>query len=124
MTTRLIANRRPFHVLLAEDDREMRRVISEALRKAGYRVTECTDGLALLDQLCSYLHAREAEPAQPPVIDVLISDIRMPGVNGMSILEGSQEFPGMPPVILITAFGDQATHNAARRWGARMALNS
>jgi two-component system, response regulator, stage 0 sporulation protein F len=59
------------------------------------------------------------QPEEPPVIDVLISDIRMPGVNGMRILEGIQELPGIAPVILITAFGDQTTHDAARRWGAK-----
>ena len=121
MLTETSAKKRPFHVVLAEDDREMRIVLAQALHKSGYHVTECSDGLGLLDQLGSWLYARDVGPeeAETQAIDVVISDVRMPGVNGLSILEGIQGQPGIPAVILITAFGDKATHEQAHRWGAK-----
>ena len=90
-------SRKSFSILLAEDDKEMRSLLALMLRKEGYQVCECTDGLSLLDML---------------------SDIRMPGVTGMEILMGANELDNFPPIILITAFGDKETHMQAERLGA------
>ena len=49
--------------------------------------------------------------------DAVISDIRMPGVSGLSIVKGLRDCEGFPPVILITAFGSEETHAAAREMG-------
>ena len=40
-----------FRILVAEDDSEMRALLTRALRKADYEVIECADGMALLDHL-------------------------------------------------------------------------
>ena len=53
----------------------------------------------------------------PEPFDLIISDIRMPGITGMTILDGVQLFEGFPPMILITAFGDEETHAEAKRLG-------
>jgi DNA-binding response OmpR family regulator len=42
----------------------------------------------------------------------------MPGVTGLEVLEGTREYKEFPPMILITAFGDEETHDQARRLGA------
>jgi DNA-binding response OmpR family regulator len=42
----------------------------------------------------------------------------MPGVSGLSVLAGLHELQNAPPIILITAFGDPATHAEAKRLGA------
>jgi DNA-binding response OmpR family regulator len=63
------------------------------------------------------------EPSRPNDFDLIISDIRMPGVNGLSVLEGLREFKGVPPIILITAFGDEQTHADAERLGAAAVIN-
>lgn len=101
-------------ILLAEDDKEMRNLLALMLRKEGYRVTECPDGLSLLDTLSSFfLDSEEHE-----TVDLIIADIRMPGVTGMEILSGANELSNFPPIILITAFGDKETHLQAKRLGA------
>jgi CheY-like chemotaxis protein len=105
-------------VLLAEDDQELRAVLVQALRKNGYQVTECGDGFRLLDHLGSVLRSPEVLASDPVRFDLVISDIRMPGVTGMSVLEGVSLFEGFCPVILITAFGDEETHAQAKRLGA------
>lgn len=104
---------RPRRVLLAEDDYEMRRLLADALRRDGYEVTEAVDGLRLLGQLHSPLHyGLRAD------VDLIISDIRMPGVDGLEVLSGLQTYDGAPPMILITAFGDRNVHAEANRLGA------
>jgi len=105
-------------VLLAEDDEEMRALLARALRGDGYQVVECPDGFRLLEQLNALLLSPEVLCMEPAPFDLIVSDIRMPGVTGLSVLEGLQLFEDLPPMILITALGDEATHAAARRWGA------
>jgi two-component system, response regulator, stage 0 sporulation protein F len=114
---RLVKNTHDSHspkILLAEDDKEMRNLLTLMLRKEGYRVTECTDGISLLDMLSSFfLPGKEYDN-----FDLIISDIRMPGITGMEILMGANELDNFPPMILITAFGDKETHMLAERLGA------
>lgn len=108
----------PDRILLAEDDREMRGLLAQALAHEGYAVTECTNGIQLLDHLSGLL---ERQPMEP--YDVIISDIRMPGLTGLEILEGLKGDGGLPPTILITAFGDEATHAEAKLAGAVVTLD-
>jgi two-component system response regulator (stage 0 sporulation protein F) len=115
---------RPPHILLAEDTDEMRAVIAMRLRQQGYAVTECADGAELLARLGVYLHPETVEnPAESRKYDLVISDVRMPGVFGLSIVEGATECPSFPPTILITAFGDDETHEKARRFGVSAVMD-
>lgn len=100
-------------ILLAEDDDELRKLLTWSLHKEGYQVTECADGMVLLNNLDGYLFLGEAK-----CFDLIISDIRMPGITGIEILEGLHEHDDYPPMILITAFGDEETHAQAARLGA------
>jgi CheY-like chemotaxis protein len=118
MTTEPTAPRNPARVLLAEDDEEMRALLVQALRGEGHEVVECSDGFRLLEQLSSLLLSPQVMGLEPAPFDLIVSDIRMPGVTGLSVLEGLQLFEGLPPMILITAFGDEETHAAAQRGGA------
>jgi len=108
----MVAEKCQRRVLLAEDDYEMRALLSLALREAGYDVCECGNGADLLTTL-SLLEASTAG-----VFDLVISDIRMPGASGLDVLEDLRHRKGVPPVILITAFGDDETHARARQLGA------
>ncbi len=101
------------HVLLAEDDNEMRKLLSMSLRKNGYNVTEFSDGHGMLEYCFSSDSIRKEAS-----LDLIISDIRMPFLSGMEILEGLRGCEGFPPVILITAFGDEKTHKLAYLLGA------
>jgi two-component system response regulator (stage 0 sporulation protein F) len=103
-----------FSIVLAEDDEEMRSLLALMLRKKDYRVTECPSGISLLDMLSSFFLPGEKYKN----FDLIISDIRMPGITGMEILMGANELDNFPPIILITAFGDKETHMQAERLGA------
>ena len=102
-------------ILLAEDDPALRCLLAAELRKDGYIVEEAKTGYDLLGLLGNLTLRSET-------CDLLVTDIRMPGVSGMSIVEalrhGMTEGTSGTPVILITAFGDEETHAEARRLGA------
>jgi len=102
------------HVLLAEDDEDLRRLFADALCADGIEVTECPNGLLLVEMLVSRL-----ESAERP-FDLVVSDVRMPGVSGLSVLEGLSECDELrgQPIILITAFCEPALHECAHRLGA------
>ena len=101
------------HILLAEDDLEMRRMLTWSLHEEGYEVTECDDGYCLMKQL-GFL----GPLGKLQRFDLIISDIRMSSVTGMQVLESAREFEDFPPMILSTAFGDDSTHAQAQKLGA------
>jgi two-component system, response regulator, stage 0 sporulation protein F len=98
-------------VVVGEDDAEMRRLVVQALRRDGYDVGEAGDGTTLL----ALLHDRAARGEH---IDLVISDIRMPGCTGLQVLERLRSANDRVPVILMTAFGDEDTRIEAERRGA------
>jgi two-component system, NtrC family, response regulator AtoC len=81
------------YILLVEDDSGLRELLQEELEAEGYRVTACADAETALDALQSH----------PP--DLLISDLRLPGANGLSLLPALEELTPRPAVLIITAFG-------------------
>jgi CheY-like chemotaxis protein len=106
------AKRMP-RILVAEDDAEMRHLLVWHLRKAGFDTIECTDGYQLLDHL-----GNPVLTGEPDDFDLIVSDIRMPGVTGMEVLEGIYETEWFVPMILITAFGNDEVHRKAESLGA------
>ncbi len=116
---------RPPHILLAEDTDEMRSVIAMRLRQQGYSVTECSDGAELLARLGVYLHPETVEQTADSTrkYDLIISDVRMPGVFGTSVVEGASECPNFPPTILITGFGDDEMHEKAHQVGVAAVMD-
>jgi DNA-binding NtrC family response regulator len=96
-------------IFLAEDDDAMRELLAASLRGAGFEVMESPNGIDLAGQL---------GPEDPERFDLIISDIRMPGVTGFELLEGLNEAGGYPPTILITAFGGAEVHAEAASLGA------
>ena len=103
----------PPRILLAEDDDEMRALLLWCLRRDGYEVTECRDGMDLL-----VLLERSVLSDELAEFDLVLSDIRMPGGWAVDVLEEFLGCDGLPPTILITAFGDREPHAEARKLGA------
>lgn len=96
-------------IVLAEDDVDMRHLVADSLRVDGYQVTELSDGAQLLLRITRHYRLRE----QADGIDLIVSDIRMPVITGLAVLKGLRDAHCRTPVILMTAFGDQATRRAA-----------
>jgi CheY-like chemotaxis protein len=106
-------------VLLAEDDAPFRGLIASVLADEGYEVVEAADGPALLAHIESTLNVR-GEKADSFLI---VADIRMPGLTGLDVLAILRCANRATPVILITAFGDEATHAEGRELGAVAVLD-
>lgn len=99
------------HVLLAEDDSELRELLHERLEADGYRVDAVSDGALLRRRL-------EGALPHPADYDVVLSDIRMPGCTGIDVLSLLRQRDGALPVILMSAFADEEACQEARRLGA------
>ena len=100
-------------VLVAEDDDAMRAIVVEALRKDGYLVSEARDGGRLLVTIArAYVHTEGAE-----LVDVLVSDIRMPVCTGLQIVEQLRAAHCPLRIVLMTAFGDEETRQRAHALG-------
>lgn len=105
-------------ILVAEDDAHFLALLEGVLRKEGYRVTTCTHGINLLGHLAGFrMHGA------PEHFDLVISDVRMPALSGLEVLEELQPKGKMPPTILMTAFDDRETHAKAERAGAVACLD-
>jgi DNA-binding response OmpR family regulator len=110
--------KRTFRVLLAEDDDDLRHLIALWLREEGFEVTACSSGLDLLAYLKQSVLSEEL-----PEFDLVLSDIHMPLGSAMDVLEEFHGCDGVPPTVLITAFGSARTGAAASRLGAAAVLD-
>lgn len=104
------------NIAIIDDDHEMTRLISDYLRSKGYSPHEFTDP----EQAIRELSDTGTLAAQSPggEIDAIISDIRMPGIDGISLTEKLKELRPEIPVILITAYGSVETAVEAMHKGA------
>lgn len=94
--------RGPPRLLLVDDDDAVRRVVAAELEDAGFSVSHCANGAAALVVL---------ETDGP--FDALISDLAMPGLDGVTVIrEAQRRVPGLP-AILITGYVDDVTALAA-----------
>ena len=92
-------NWRP-RVLLAEDDASMRAVMRFNLEEEGLEVVEVARG----DKAIALLPVAEADPSAGG-FDLVISDVKMPGADGLQVLRAAKSCRAELPVIIVTAFG-------------------
>jgi two-component system response regulator AtoC len=93
-------------ILVVEDDRNLRRVLCAMLAREGYDVSEAPDGAAAAE----WLSRRRA--------DALVTDIRMPKMDGLALFRHCRGRYVELPVILITAYGRIEDAVEAMRAGA------
>ncbi len=93
-------------ILVVDDELNMRVVLSAMLKKEGYEVFAAANGLEALKVL------------KQEDVDVIITDLRMPKLDGMGLLEQIADLYTATPVIIITAHGTVATAVDALKKGA------
>lgn len=93
-------------VLIVDDKEMMRDSVGTTLERAGFRTLTATDGQGALDSI-----ARERP-------DAVVTDMRMPGVSGMELLERVRQIDDELPIVLMTAFGTIETAVKAMKLGA------
>lgn len=82
-------------IMFVDDEREARRTFSEVLGDMGYNVIDKPDGLSALTTI------RQGVP-----IDLVITDYRMPDMNGLDLVVTLRQILPSIPVIMMTAYGD------------------
>jgi two-component system, NtrC family, response regulator AtoC len=95
-------------ILVADDEPNLRRVLTAMLRRDGHEVIQATDGS----------EAVELIGPQGAELDVVITDLRMPTVDGMEVLRHAAKTAPQVPVIMITAYGSVGQAVEAIKAGA------
>ena len=93
-------------ILIADDEDSLRWVLEKGFRGAGYQVTAVKDGHAALAQI-------EATP-----YDLVLLDVRMPGIDGLTLLKQVRELRPDAQVVIMTAHGTMETAIQAMQQGA------
>ncbi|MEJ2313381.1 MAG: sigma-54 dependent transcriptional regulator [Nitrospirota bacterium] len=93
-------------VLIVEDKPSMARMLKETLESEGYRAVTAPDGKTGIGSI-----TRESP-------DIVLTDLKLPGANGIAVLKASKANNPLRPVIVMTAFGSVQTAVEAMKEGA------
>jgi DNA-binding NtrC family response regulator len=93
-------------ILVVDDEEPQRRVLAGFLRKAGYGV----EAVGSADEALAVVAAR--------TVDLVLTDLRMPGKTGMELLDGVRGVNPEIPVVVMTAYGTVASAVDAMKRGA------
>lgn len=93
-------------VLVVDDKEMMRDSVAQTLRRAGFEVVTATDGPAALDAIV------RTKP------DAVVTDLKMPGMTGIELVEKIVEIDDTLPTVVMTAFGTIQTAVEAMKRGA------
>ncbi len=99
-------------ILVVDDERDLRAIVAEILEKAGYAVIATPDAESALSVLLNKTH-----------IDLVITDLRLPGMSGTELVDVLRK--GLPdvPVILLTGFGSVESYVKSRVLGVFEYIN-
>ena len=95
--------------MVAEDDDDLRELLLTALAADDRQLIEIEDGAELLDYL-DFLVTRGVQSYLP---DLILTDVRMPGANGLKVVGLARERGVSCPVVILTGFPDDGLLEAA-----------
>ncbi|MEH2160857.1 MAG: hybrid sensor histidine kinase/response regulator [Nostoc sp.] len=106
-------NKSPKVVLVVDDAISLRQTISLTLQKSGYQVIQAQNGVEALEKL--QLH---------PEIQVVVSDLEMPRMNGFELLGNFRQYPKLAkiPVVILTSRSSEKHRQLAQELGAKAYL--
>src|SRR5271169_1014402 len=91
------------HILVVDDEPDLRKLVSDVLTRNGYHVFEAHDGVAMMETMKSSR------------IDLVILDITMPGEDGLSLCRRLR-VAETTPIIMLTATGTRLTVSPGWKW--------
>ena len=97
---------RGYRILIVEDDPKMREALQHIMRKEGYAVDAAETGEGGLEKL------KTAD------FELIISDLKLPGMDGMDVLRAAKAYQPDVSVIVITAYGTVDSAVVAMKSGA------
>jgi two-component system OmpR family response regulator len=93
------------HILVVDDDREIRSLVVQLLRKHGFRVTDAADGRAMMEAL------------DGGRFDLVVLDLMMPGEDGLTLCRRVRATSSLP-IIMLTAMGEDTDRIVGLEMGA------
>jgi two-component system nitrogen regulation response regulator GlnG len=102
-------NNKDTRIWIIDDDQSIRWVLEKALKKAGYEIDTFESAAIALTRL------KRQEIEKP---DTIISDVRMPGIDGFEFMKQVHHFDADMPIIIMTAYSDLDTTVQAYQEGA------
>jgi DNA-binding response OmpR family regulator len=93
-------------IMIIEDDEEMRSLLKDFLEEEGFETDPVSNGVEALEKLSK------------DRFDLVITDIRMPGLTGLDILPGIRKRKPEAPIIVMTAYGTDDMRRRSLERGA------
>jgi two-component system OmpR family response regulator len=93
------------HILVVDDDREIRSLVAQLLRKHGFRVTDAADGREMMEAL------------EGGRFDLVVLDLMMPGEDGLTLCRRVRTASALP-IIMLTAMGEDTDRIVGLEMGA------
>ena len=81
------------NILLVDDEPDMRDALTAALRREGFCISTATNGVEALEKI----------PGQ--LFDLIITDVRMPRMGGLALLQELKRTSACVPVVMMTGYG-------------------
>jgi len=97
-------------ILIVEDDEEMKALLRDVIEEEGHKTDSVNNGSEAFRKLVKQS------------FDLIITDIRMPGLTGLDILPGMRKLHPEVPIVVITAFGSEEIQRKALERGANAYL--
>ncbi len=102
-------------IVLAEDNADLRKLLADGLERVGFAVVRAENGADLIEKVQQV--ADDAKRARELVL--IVTDVRMPNMDGISAVLSLRERGIATPVIFMTAYGDSRTRGAAEKLNSR-----
>ena len=99
-------NKNEKYILVVDDNKDYLGLISDVLNSEGYNVIQKENGICAIN----YMHEH--------IPDLVLLDIRLPGMNGLKVLEKMKKITRELTIIIITAYGDIDNRKTAMKLGA------
>jgi DNA-binding NtrC family response regulator len=106
-------------VLVVEDDKDLRTLIADELRRDRFEVLACADGHEAVQRR----EWTQAIAGDPWSLDVVVADLYLGDVNGLTLLQRIADSNADIPVVLVSAFGDVSSRLRAEKLGAAAFLD-
>jgi len=110
-------HRKP-HVILAEDNADLREMLADVLGDLGTEVEAVADGGRFLVSIASHYDDGRA----PEQVDLIVTDINMPVCSGFDILDAIRAAGWKTPAIIVTALRTPLVKTRATKLGARLLI--
>ncbi len=102
-------------ILVVEDEATIRDSVSQFLIGEGYNVMTASDGRAAIDLVGQMVSDREADRI---LIDLIILDVMLPGINGLDLCQFIRKQGSMVPILMLSARGSEADRVVGLETGA------